>query len=63
MVGFDPEAKKKLSKGEYGIAGAVSGTLTRFLCQPLDVIKIRFQVGPKFAKSHVYSGRLGSFNT
>jgi hypothetical protein len=63
MVGFDPEAKKKLSKGEYGTAGAVSGAVTRFLCQPLDVIKIRFQVGPKFARNHVYSFRLGYFNT
>lgn len=26
------------------IAGAASGFLTRFICQPLDVIKIRFQV-------------------
>uniref|UniRef100_A0A1B6M4R4 Mitochondrial thiamine pyrophosphate carrier n=2 Tax=Graphocephala atropunctata TaxID=36148 RepID=A0A1B6M4R4_9HEMI len=26
------------------IAGGVSGVLTRFLCQPLDVIKIRFQL-------------------
>ncbi|PNF16543.1 hypothetical protein B7P43_G07185 [Cryptotermes secundus] len=44
MVGFDPEAKKKLSKGEHGMAGAISGGLTRFLCQPFDVIKIRFQL-------------------
>jgi hypothetical protein len=63
MVGFDPEAKKKLSRGEYGAAGAVSGTVTRFLCQPLDVIKIRFQVRPKFVRNHVYSSRLGYFNT
>jgi hypothetical protein len=44
MVGFDPEAKEKLSRGEYGAAGAVSGTVTRFLCQPLGVIKIRCQI-------------------
>lgn len=29
---------------DHAIAGAVSGFVTRFLCQPLDVIKIRFQV-------------------
>jgi solute carrier family 25 thiamine pyrophosphate transporter 19 len=52
MVGFDPEAKKKLSKGEHGAAGAISGALTRFLCQPLDVIKIRFQVNMKFVRNH-----------
>jgi hypothetical protein len=63
MVGFDPEAKKKLSKGEYGAAGAVCGAVTRFLCQPVDVIKIRFQVGPKFARNHVCSCRLGYVST
>jgi solute carrier family 25 thiamine pyrophosphate transporter 19 len=51
MVGFEPEAKKKLSKGELGTAGAISGALTRFLCQPLDVIKIRFQVNLKFLRN------------
>ncbi|XP_021915010.1 mitochondrial thiamine pyrophosphate carrier-like isoform X2 [Zootermopsis nevadensis] len=44
MVGFDPEAKKKLSTVEHGTAGGISSALTRFLCQPLDVIKIRFQL-------------------
>ncbi|XP_029658915.1 mitochondrial thiamine pyrophosphate carrier-like [Formica exsecta] len=29
---------------DHAIAGAVSGFVTRFLCQPLDVIKIRFQL-------------------
>lgn len=27
------------------VAGGTSGVATRFICQPLDVIKIRFQVG------------------
>ncbi|KAL6268474.1 hypothetical protein P5V15_001607 [Pogonomyrmex californicus] len=29
---------------DHAIAGAASGFTTRFLCQPLDVIKIRFQL-------------------
>ena len=29
---------------EYAVAGAISGFVTRFACQPLDVVKIRFQV-------------------
>lgn len=32
------------SNSDHAIAGAISGLITRFLCQPLDVIKIRFQV-------------------
>jgi hypothetical protein len=55
MIGFDPEAKKKLSKGEYGVAGAISGALTRLLCQPFDVIKIRFQVSQVFLEFILFS--------
>ncbi|XP_046992790.1 mitochondrial thiamine pyrophosphate carrier-like isoform X1 [Schistocerca americana] len=44
MVGFDPSSKSKLDSVEYSIAGAGSGAITRFLCQPLDVLKIRFQL-------------------
>jgi len=44
MVGFDPDLKQKLSQYHYATAGAVSGVLTRATCQPLDVIKIRFQL-------------------
>ena len=43
MVGYDPE-KKTLSKFQYGLAGAGSGFFTRLVFQPLDVLKIRFQV-------------------
>ncbi|XP_014604508.1 PREDICTED: mitochondrial thiamine pyrophosphate carrier [Polistes canadensis] len=34
----------KESNLNHAIAGAISGFLTRFTCQPLDVVKIRFQL-------------------
>ena len=44
MVGFEPSRSRKLSKSELSIAGATSGLVTRVALQPLDVLKIRFQV-------------------
>ena len=44
MVGYDPE-KKTLTDGEILFASTTSGFVARFLLQPIDVIKIRFQVG------------------
>lgn len=41
-MGFSRETT--LPSLDHAIAGAASGFITRFLCQPLDVIKIRFQV-------------------
>jgi len=43
MVGYDSK-KDGLSQKEYVFAGATAGVVTRFLCQPLDVLKIRFQL-------------------
>lgn len=43
-VGYRADAKEELSVGEHALAGAVSGMVTRALAQPLDVLKIRFQV-------------------
>nr|XP_012221896.1 PREDICTED: mitochondrial thiamine pyrophosphate carrier [Linepithema humile] len=37
-------SQKSESNIDHAIAGAASGFITRFLCQPLDVIKIRFQL-------------------
>lgn len=45
MVGYDPHEKIHLSSVAHAVAGAVSGAASRALTQPLDVIKIRFQVG------------------
>lgn len=45
MVGYDRFAHvDTLSTFDYSLAGVASGMLTRVFSQPLDVIKIRFQV-------------------
>ncbi len=44
MVGYDPN-KKDLTSSQILIASTTSGFIARFLLQPVDVIKIRFQVG------------------
>lgn len=44
MVGYDPEDKVHLSASEHAFAGAVSGAISRACIQPLDVLKIRFQL-------------------
>lgn len=44
MVGYRPEVDHRLNEAQLGVAGAASGAMTRAACQPLDVLKIRFQV-------------------
>ncbi|XP_078426983.1 mitochondrial thiamine pyrophosphate carrier [Cetorhinus maximus] len=47
MVGYDPRAREGgqgLSPSKVAVAGSMSGLLTRVLINPLDVIKIRFQL-------------------
>lgn len=44
MIQRSVSEKDHLTGGDHMIAGAVSGLVTRFLCQPFDVVKIRFQV-------------------
>ena len=50
MVGFNPEPinGRELSAYEYSEAGLISGIATRGIIQPLDVLKIRFQVKTPF---------------
>ncbi|GFO04237.1 mitochondrial thiamine pyrophosphate carrier-like [Plakobranchus ocellatus] len=57
MVGYDPQDKVHLSSTEHAFAGAFSGAISRTCIQPLDVLKIRFQLqveplkrtaGPKY---------------
>lgn len=56
MVGYNPE-EYKLSTRDYASVGAICGFVSRVVCQPLDVIKIRFQVQNimlKFCNVHYY---------
>ncbi|KAJ8958143.1 hypothetical protein NQ318_006080 [Aromia moschata] len=43
MVGYDKKSEK-LKQFDYAFAGGASGFVTRATCQPLDVLKIRFQL-------------------
>lgn len=43
MVGYDPK-KKELTNTQILIASSTSGFIARFLLQPVDVVKIRFQL-------------------
>ena len=43
MVGYDPH-KKDLTDRQILIAITTSSITARFLLQPIDVIKVRFQV-------------------
>jgi len=55
MVGYDP-AISEMPKFAYGVAGGMSGFLTRAVTQPLDVLKIRLQVA-SLSFQYKYEGR------
>ncbi|KAK3107142.1 hypothetical protein FSP39_008025 [Pinctada imbricata] len=58
MVGFTPDTVQ-LSSSEHAVAGAVSGGVSRALFQPLDVLKIRFQLQVAPIRKHgpsMYTG-------
>ncbi|PIK51602.1 putative mitochondrial thiamine pyrophosphate carrier [Apostichopus japonicus] len=44
MVGYDSNVSHNFTTTDYQLAGASSGFFTRLLLQPLDVLKIRFQL-------------------
>lgn len=43
MVGWS-KSNETLSQFDFAFAGGASGFITRAVCQPLDVLKIRFQL-------------------
>ncbi len=49
MVGYDPN-QVSLAKFEQFSVGAATSLTSRFFVQPLDVVKIRFQVIRKYLK-------------
>ncbi|KRZ34527.1 Mitochondrial thiamine pyrophosphate carrier [Trichinella pseudospiralis] len=64
MVGFWPQSKEneRLTNVEYSIAGCVSGIFARALCQPFDVLKIRFQLQLEpIRKQHAHGKYFGIF--
>lgn len=64
MVGYTPtndrEQHRQLTKLDYGIAGAASGAFTRVCLQPLDVLKIRFQLQEEPVKRGVPTAKYHS---
>lgn len=59
-VGFDP-AKKDLTQLDYMIASTCSSVATRFVAQPFDVLKIRFQLQVEPISSSNVNSKYKSF--
>jgi len=51
-------ARNSLSTGEVSVAGSFSGAITRLVCQPLDVAKIRLQLQAEIGQKRKYKNLL-----
>lgn len=57
LVGYDAKTvRSRLTPWDHSIAGALSGAVTRFFCQPLDVAKIRLQIQVESGPASKYRG-------
>ena len=54
-IGLGSKERDRLTNSEYVVAGALSSALTRAACQPLDVLKIRFQLQIEPRKTAKYT--------
>lgn len=63
MVGYDPANKDvQLPQYAFGVAGALSGFVTRAISQPLDVLKIRLQLQEQPIRKTLFSKYHGLYH-
>ncbi|RWS32007.1 mitochondrial thiamine pyrophosphate carrier-like protein [Leptotrombidium deliense] len=62
MVGYDSHDNNQVNTVHFAIAGATSGFITRVATQPLDVLKIRFQLQIEPLSSNCKSSKYTGIN-